>query len=387
MSNMKTPYYVFDADAFAKRVELVKRYLPKCPLTYSMKANPFLLKTLPEGIDHVEVCSPGELEICIKQGIEPDRIIYSGVVKEATDIHKAITYGVDIITCESISHAMLIQQENKKKKVLIRISSGNQFGMSLDDVISIIRQQKETYFNLDIIGIHYYSGTQKKTKKISRDLEKLENILQVIQDACGYIPSMVEYGPGLYTEYYEDECDFCDEAVLKEVAPLLQDFSQKYMLGIEMGRFLATPCGEFYTEVKDIKSSFDTNYLMVDGGIHHINYYGQNMAMLRPEMKVIKNTGEIIEIKKESHNHEDRIPYCICGSLCTVADVIIREVKLPAISCGDIVVFGRCGAYSVTETPILFLSRTMPAVYLKSKEAGQIQVRKHMESAFVNMHL
>lgn len=66
----QTPYYVFDTDEFAKRAAMIRAALDckggrRIPLCFSIKANPFLLHRLPESLDHVEVCSPGELEICI----------------------------------------------------------------------------------------------------------------------------------------------------------------------------------------------------------------------------------------------------------------------------------------------------------------------------------
>lgn len=58
----------------------------------------------------MEVCSPGELEICIALGVKPECIIYSGVMKEKCDIERAVSYGAGILTCESIRHATLISE-------------------------------------------------------------------------------------------------------------------------------------------------------------------------------------------------------------------------------------------------------------------------------------
>ena len=159
-------------------------------------------------------------------------------------------------------------------------------------------------------------------------------------------------------------------AHLKEAANVLNKFASKHPLGIEMGRFLAAPCGTFYTRVVDSKSSLDTNYILVDGGIHHINYYGQKMAMEIPAISVISNgykygIEELIEKKGNIRADSPDKSYCICGSLCTVADVLVREVTLPELSVGDVLCFMRCGAYSVTETPVLFLSRELPCIYTK----------------------
>ena len=57
-------------------------------------------------------------------------------------------------------------------------------------------------------------------------------------------------------------------------------------------------------------------------------------------------------------------PWMLCGSLCTTADVLVREAQLPPLRVGDVIAFGRCGAYSVTEGVAVFLSRDMPRVAL-----------------------
>ena len=60
-----TPGYIFDLDLFRDRVGLVRKaFGDNVGLCFSIKANPFLLKYLPEAFDKIEVCSPGELSVC-----------------------------------------------------------------------------------------------------------------------------------------------------------------------------------------------------------------------------------------------------------------------------------------------------------------------------------
>ena len=148
-------------------------------------------------------------------------------------------------------------------------------------------------------------------------------------------------------------------------------FAEKYPLGIEMGRYLAAPCGTYASRVMDIKNNSDTNYIICDGGIHHLKYHGQTMAMQVPEMEVLNTSAETK-------------PYCICGSLCTVADVLVREVELPIVSRNDVILFHRCGAYSVTEGSALFLSRKMPEVYLYNEVTGLEKMRSFVDAADIN---
>lgn len=401
----QTPYYVFDTDEFAKRAAMIRAALDckggrRIPLCFSIKANPFLLHRLPEGLDHVEVCSPGELEICIALGVKPESIIYSGVMKEKCDIKRAVSYGAGILTCESIRHATLISEVmsecipdgaheagsvETKAQVILRLTSGNQFGMSLEDIEYIISHPDE-FKGIAVMGIHYYSGTQKSLRKINKDLEKIKSALTVLKEKYNFEPKLVEYGPGLCVEYFEEDWQEREKQSLDEAAEVLREFAEEYPLGIEMGRFLAASCGKYYTQVKDLKSTGDANYAILDGGIHHLNYFGQRMAMQVPSIKVY--AGEVSENEEKTGVELTELPdtdYTLCGSLCTVADVLVREVKLKKLELGDVLEFGHCGAYSVTEAPALFLSRQLPAIYAYSKEHGYECLRGHIPAAEINL--
>ena len=57
-----TPLYLFDLEAFTARAQRVlAAFGSDVNLCYSMKANPFVLRGLPDVFRWVEVCSPGEL--------------------------------------------------------------------------------------------------------------------------------------------------------------------------------------------------------------------------------------------------------------------------------------------------------------------------------------
>lgn len=373
-----TPFYVFDRDEFAKRAAMIKAALGNIHLCFSIKANPFLLHRIPEGLDRVEVCSPGELEICIALGIDPSSIIYSGVMKEETDITRAITYGAGILTCESIRHARLESKvalsQGKKVDVILRLSSGNQFGMSLADIEYIISNPDE-FKGISVIGLHYYSGTQKSLRKIKKDLDKIESAISTLDEKYGFKPELIEYGPGLCVYYFEPDWEEKEKAALDEAATVLKEFAKKYPLGIEMGRFLAASCGKYFTTVKDIKTQGDANYVILDGGIHHLNYFGQRMAMEVPPIRYAT------EGKKAP---DEEVDYTLFGSLCTVADVLVREVRLPHLDIDDVLEFGHCGAYSMTEAPALFLSRFLPAIYAYSSDKGYELLRDHIPASDIN---
>ena len=147
-----TPAFVFDTAALKKRVAQIKEIVGETvSLCYSMKANPFFVPAMITCVDKLEVCSPGELTICKKLGVDASRIIYSGVNKEIPDIKEAYEYGVGTFTAESVRQADLIQQvvetaaAGEKAEVILRLNSGSQFGMSKEDLLTILQCRESKY--------------------------------------------------------------------------------------------------------------------------------------------------------------------------------------------------------------------------------------------------
>ena len=372
---IQTPSYVYDIDRLRKWIHTIQTLIPGIPLTFSIKANSFVVDAICKDVSHVEVCSPGELHICKTLGINPDQIIYSGVMKEEDDIREAIDYQVDIITAESPHQFHMISsiaaERKKPVKLILRITSDNQFGMDPEDIYTIIRQ-KEQYPKVHLFGFHYYSGTQKKKpEQTEADIRKILDVVEKCEKEFNYKPELVEYGPGLAVEYFKEENEIVDFSLMQRIAPILLQFAKRVPLGIEMGRFIAAGCGTYYTKVKDIKINYGIQYAILDGGIHHLKYYGQIMAINSPQItKQNPGTGEIRK-------------YCLCGSLCTVADVLAKEAELEELKIDDVLMFHKCGAYSITEASSLFLSRDMPYVYLL--ENGELSlVRDSVKSSIIN---
>ena len=373
-----TPCYVFDLASLKKRVaEMRKIAGGKYHLCYSIKANPFLIPAMAELVDHLEVCSPGELAICENLHVAPSKILYSGVNKTPVDIKEAMTYGVDIFTAESLKHMHEISaeavKENKIVPVLPRLNAGSQFGMSKSDLFYVLDHPEE-FPNTEIKGIHYFAGTQrKKTTKQLKELDLLKDLYHEIETEHGIKLEKLEYGPGLCVSMFEKD-DFTDTLKpLKDIQEELASVSEVADLTIEMGRFYATYCGTYISTVMDLKENEGVNYCIIDGGINHINYYGSMMGMNSPVMQHIKTTKDMEE--KE---------WCICGSLCSTNDIEIRAFAGKGLSINDLFVFNNIGAYSITEGIYLFLSRTMPKVLLRNEYGDYVVARDFTESHVLN---
>lgn len=358
-----TPSYVFDLTELESRVQAIRAIVPQSVgLCYSIKANPFLVPSMDRSIGLLEVCSPGELEICIRQRVDPAHILLSGVSKTAADIERAIQYGVRLFTCESRLHVALLEAaaagHGLVLPVLLRLTAGSQFGMDSADLEQVIAG-RDQFPHLDIEGIHYFSGTQRKKLQDQRkELLYLSETCTHLQETFGFTVRKIEYGTGLYYPYFENEDSSDTLSPIRELAPDLAALSKQVQLTIEMGRFFASSCGTFLTTVQDTKVNKGQAYAILDGGIHHLNYYGGSMGMRVPRITRIP--------ANDSPTQGTEGSWMLCGSLCTTADILVRSYRTDGLEIGDVLAFRDCGAYSVTEAPALFLSRDMPAILLLS---------------------
>ena len=379
VSSLGTPSYLFDLDRFDERVRLVRScFGDQTSLCFSIKANPFLVGFLPDEIDRLEVCSPGELTICEKAGIPMEKLIFSGVHKSIRDIERAAEDGVGTFTAESRLHMELLSAvgaaRGQKLPTLIRVTDvkgGSQFGVDEAELFRILAERR-SYPGVQIVGLHYFTGTQKrKGKKIIEELDALSALIQRLRDELHFETERIEYGTGLAVDYFTPDADEAEERRLAEISERIRTFAGETDLTVEMGRFFAAPCGYYFTKIVDMKTNCGIHYVITDGGMNHLKYDGQLQGMQIPE---------IIHLKRNEAPRfdQDMEKWTICGSLCTTGDILARDVELQHPEIGDVLVFGRTGAYSVTEGIALFLSREIPAAAVCSEKTGVKLVRREI---------
>lgn len=374
-----TPSYLFDLDRLTRRMETLKKALgSRAELCYAMKANPFLTGALRDLADRFEVCSPGEYDICRRLDIPEEKLVISGVNKSPEDTARMMDDcpRMGRYTAESPAQLELLHQcasqRKRKVSVLLRLTSGNQFGMDEEEVRRIVAERAKYPF-LDIVGIQQYSGTQKHSeKRLRRQLSRLDGLISSLREESGFETRELEYGPGLPVFYFQDDEAFDEEAFLGEFASALADMAFQGHITLELGRSIAAECGYYLTAAADCKTNKGQQYVILDGGLHQMNYYGQSMAMRVPTVYRLRE-----------RDGEEAL-WNLCGSLCTVNDILVKQLPVKNLQPGDVFVFEKTGAYSVTEGMALFLSRDLPAVVSWSEKDGFRLLRERQSVSSLN---
>lgn len=374
MSLCETAYYVFDLRLARRRVETLRAALGEnTAIAYAVKANLFLASGLASWVDRLEICSPGESAVCDRLGVPPEKTVISGVYKTPSFIEELVASGEDrIYTVESMNQfrhlADLAEKYHRPVKLLLRQTNGSQFGINPGEIEEIIEGRSD-YPNLDILGIQFFSGTQKTSiKKIQRELRSLDALLVRLEERFGYRARELEYGPGLPVSYFQEE-PLDETPILDALREALEGLTGHPAVTLELGRSIAAQCGTYCTHVVDSKRNQGQNYLMVDGGMHQMVYFGQYLGMKHPDITVLG---------KESEPEETR--WNVCGSLCSMNDILVKDYPLPRVSLGDTLCFHNTGAYCVTEGMAMFLTRELPAVFLIEEDGIPRQARPPVET-------
>lgn len=377
LKDFKTPAYIFDIRKLKERIKYLRENLPEnILLCYAIKANTFIVKDIEKSIDRLEVCSPGEYKICKENNIEGNKILITGVYKTPEIIQDIIEKDekVDYFTIESMEQFRLIKEIKKNNKInlMLRLTSGNQFGINEGDIEEIIKNY-QNYENIEITGIQYFSGTQKTSLKIlQKEIDYVDNFVKHLQEEYQFVAKELEFGPGFPVHYFQNT-EFDEESFLKEFSKMINQMQFKGKIVLELGRSIAASCGSYITKVVDKKTNKGQNYAIVDGGINHITYYGQSMAMKLPKCDVYP--------QRENNENEK---WNLCGSLCTINDILVKQFPVGNLQIGDVFIFKNTGAYCMTEGISLFLSRELPQV-IKIKEDESLElVRDNLPTYLLN---
>lgn len=372
----EVPCYLFDSLRFKQNIEELRSRLSKgINLCYSVKSNPFMIDYALKYADLIEICSEGEWKICMKHNINASKIVAGGVYKSLSHIKSLTEHPPLRISVESrLQLEQLSQCASKLKRpqrVLLRITSGNQFGMDLNEISDIVAHASH-YPYIDICGLHLYSSTRKKQSKL---LDADFELLRRAAAESGIDSPQLEYGAGIGAPILNEDNNWFDNMYWQMINGV-NKLSEEYPVTLELGRLLTGNIGVYITQIADIKYNCGKTFYVVEGGINHISYDGQIKGVHPPYIRNISNNPP-----KEPAD-TIRQEALLCGVLCTSEDVLAKD-NIPESKVGDYLLFEYAGSYSVTEARSLFLSHPLPAVLINDGERI-FKVRSHIDTFPLN---
>ena len=344
-----TPFYLYSEQQlkqnYIKFAENFKNVKPLICFATKANNNLSILKILKKLGAGADVVSGGELLKTIKAGINPNKIVFSGVGKSEEELKIAINKKILLINVESESEAKLINKiaKKSKKKISIgfrlnpnidskthkKISTGkaeNKFGISIKNFITFYKNI-DKFKNLKIDALSVHIGSQILSDTPYK--KTLDVLLRVINDLNIKL-KYVDLGGGFGVSYNKK-----DKLInLKDYAKHVLDFNKKINCEIifEPGRSLVASAGVLITKIQYIKKGQNKNFIILNAGMNDFMRTALYDAAhdIIPAVKVNKKVSGVIEFVGP-----------ICESTCR----FIKYKNYQRISENDIVAITNVGAY------------------------------------------
>lgn len=359
-----TPLFAYDgATAKAKFMRLRAALPANARLAYAVKANPHpellgLFASLGASFD---CASLGELRRVGELNMPQGRIFFAGPGKRAEELELALKMNVRLQTEGWEDLARLDGLSASEVAVNLRVhpasgaEEGNRiiggvgpsaFGIDEEQIPDILARARSLK-RVRIRGLHVFAASnQRDARQLLATHAMVLDVAAHLYREHGLELEQIDLGGGLGVAYAEDQTELDVAELGAGLERLLREHAWfKGELILEPGRFLAAPCGVYLTRVIRIKESRGTRFAILEGGINHL---------LRPLL-----TGEPFPVRAIGKKGP-ALRTTLAGPLCTSLDRL-GEVDLPAdLAAGDLLAFGRTGAYGFSEGMTHFLSHPVP---------------------------
>ena len=380
-----TPTYCYSFNKLKKNIQSFKNNFKSInPLIcFSVKSNSNLqiLKEIKKFGIGADVVSKGELLIALKAGIDPKKIVFSGVGKTFDEIKFAIEKNILLINAESESEINEIEKisKNKKKKIdigirlnpnidaktLKKISTGkdeDKFGVSDLTFLKILRKFKNSkYLNIKCLSVHI--GSQITDY---RPYKKMIAVIEKIIKKSKHKFDFVDLGGGMGIKYNNETKSFN----YKKYNLIIKQFLKKNNVKIifEPGRSIIANTAVLLTKIIYIKKNKKKNFIILDAGMNDL---------MRPAL--YGSTHQIIPVKK--NNKIINKIHDFVGPICESTDKFLSLKKYQKINEKDILAIHDVGAYGMalssnynlrTKAPEIMINKSSLRVILKRQKLNNI---------------
>jgi len=348
-----SPLYIYCAATLRRHFEAFDSAFSSLPhLTcFSVKANSNLsvLKTLAAKGAGMDIVSGGELYRALAAGVDPAKIVYSGVGKRGKEIEEALNAGILMFNVESVGElerlSAIATRLGKNANVSLRInpnvdpkthpyiSTGlkkNKFGLDIEHSLAAYAKAMELP-GVTPIGIDCHIGSQLTS--ISPFLEALDKILAFREKllGMGIETRYLDLGGGLGIQYNEEEPPHPREFG-QALTAAIKDLPITLIL--EPGRVIVGNAGILVTEAVYTKKTPSKDFIIVDAGMNDL---------IRPSLYDSYHT--IREVRPAGR---PPLTVDVVGPICESGDFLARDRELPAVAPGELLAVFSAGAYGFT---------------------------------------
>ncbi len=295
-----------------------------------------------------DVVSIGEMMKALKAGINPKKIVFSGVGKTYAEISYAIDKKILLINAESKSEIIEIEKVAKSKnkiidigirlnpntdaKTLSQISTGkkeNKFGVNKKTFFKLVEYSKNSK-NIKLKCLSVHIGSQIVDHK---PYEKMLKIVDEIIKKTNHKFQFIDLGGGMGISYDDNNKKLNYKKYSIAIKKILKNHNSKIIF--EPGRAIVGNIGVLISKIIYIKENGKKDFIILDAAMNDLMrpaLYGANHRII-PALKTSQVSKRIYEF---------------VGPICESTDKFSTIKKFQKLKEKDLIVICDVGAYGMS---------------------------------------
>ncbi|HWK46175.1 MAG TPA: diaminopimelate decarboxylase [Stellaceae bacterium] len=392
-ASVGTPFYCYS------RAGIERRYLAYAAafagqdarICYALKANSNLavIATLARLGAGADVVSEGELRRALAGGVPPDRIVFSGVGKQADELGFALDQGIAQINVESEPELDLLSRVAAARGVTAAVAIRVNPDVDARTHAKISTGMKENKFGIDIgvarrvfahaaelpgirpVAVAMHIGSQITTlHPYEEAFGKLAELVRELR-SDGLTISHVDLGGGVGVAYRDEatlDLDAYAAMIRRVIGPL------DVGVTLEPGRVLVAEAGVLVAKVLYVKPGTTRSFVVQDAAMNDL---------IRPTLYEAYH--EVVPVRQpepgpESGNAGHNQPvFDVVGPICESGDYLGLDRSLPPLGEGDLIAIRTAGAYGAVMSSTYNSRLLVPEVMVSGTEFAVIRPRQTYE--------
>jgi diaminopimelate decarboxylase len=379
-----SPLFLLDEQHFRQAARSYVEAYAGADVYYAAKA--FLTGRIAQWADQeglrVDVCSRGEMEIALRAGVDPSRILFHGNNKSESELRRALEVGIGRIVVDSFDEiarlSALACELQTTPRLLIRVTVGveahthefiatahedQKFGLALAG--GVAARAADTVAadpHLELVGLHSHIGSQIfDAAGFEVAAHRMAGLVAELS-AAGHTISELNLGGGMGIAYTSSDTPPRVADMAKQIQAIVARESELAgvampRLAVEPGRAIVGAAGITVYEVGTVKpvdlGGRSRLYVSVDGG-------------MSDNIRTALYDAEYTVLLANRVSEAQAVLTRVVGKHCESGDVVVRDAWLPAdIAPGDLLAVAATGAYC----------RSMASNYNYLPKPGVIAVR------------
>lgn len=386
VSEVGTPFYCYSYNKILDQYRGLAEALSssKVSIYFAVKANSNLsiIKTLAKEGAGADVVSLGEFKKCLMAGVDPKKIVFSGVGKTTEEIAEALNKDIFQINVESEAELININAIAKSlgKVAMIglrvnpdvdaktheKITTGkkeNKFGIDLKDA-PIFFSKASTLSNVSMKSLAVHIGSQLlELSPYKAAYKKIAEMARYLR-STGHEISHLDLGGGLGIPYSDENLAdlYAYNQIISETVGNLD-----CKLSIEPGRYLVGEAGILITRVIYIKQGEQKKFVIVDGAMNDLirpTLYDGFHAIVPVTEKYISSPKSLCDV---------------VGPICESGDYFAKDRMLPEVSQNELLAITCSGAYGAVMASNYNTRPLIPEVLVSNDVFSVIRKRQTFE--------